>query len=100
MGQGENWGTREANDQKNSQRTLNRLPQVPVRYAPVAPEMRALGSLKRTDVLVLGFANIPTNLDLDPRRVEGRAALYSFGFLLRRAAGVLLDINEWELRVG
>jgi hypothetical protein len=32
--------------------------------------------------------------------VEGRAALYSFGFLLRRAAAVLLDINERELRVG
>ena len=33
-------------------------------------------------------------------RVEGRAALYSLGFLLRRAAAVLLDINEWDLRVG
>jgi DEAD/DEAH box helicase domain-containing protein len=32
--------------------------------------------------------------------VEGRAALYSLGFLLRRAAAVLLDINERELRVG
>jgi hypothetical protein len=27
-------------------------------------------------------------------------ARYSPGFLLRRAAAVLLDINEWELRVG
>lgn len=32
--------------------------------------------------------------------MEGRAALYSLGFLLRRATAVLLDINEWELRVG
>jgi hypothetical protein len=32
--------------------------------------------------------------------VEGRAALYSFGFILRRAAAVLLDIHEWELKVG
>jgi DEAD/DEAH box helicase domain-containing protein len=39
-------------------------------------------------------------VNLDPRRVEGRAALYSLGFLLRRAAAVLLDINEWEMRVG
>jgi hypothetical protein len=32
--------------------------------------------------------------------VEGRAALYSLGFLLRRAAAVQLDIHERELRVG
>ena len=35
-----------------------------------------------------------------PLRVEGRAALYSFGFLLRRAAAVRLDIHERELNVG
>jgi hypothetical protein len=51
-------------------------------------------------LLVLGFHNVRPELDLSPLRVEGRAALYSFGFLLRRAVSVLLDINEWELRVG
>jgi hypothetical protein len=74
---------------------------VPVQFAAgTAPDVRALGSLKLTDLLVLGLRVVPATLDLDPRRVEGRAALYSFGFLLRRAAAVLLDINEWELRVG
>jgi hypothetical protein len=43
---------------------------------------------------------VPTVLDLEPLRVEGRAALYSFGFLIRRAAAALLDINEWEMRIG
>jgi hypothetical protein len=71
-----------------------------VRYAAVNPDVRALGSIKRTDLLVLGLRVAPPTLDFDPRRVEGRAALYSLGFLLRRAAAVLLDINEWELRVG
>jgi len=35
-----------------------------------------------------------------PLRVEGRASLYSLGFLLRRAAAVRLDIHERELKVG
>ena len=75
---------------------------MPVRYATTAPpDERVLGSIKRTDLLVLGLREVPVGLDLDPRRVEGRAALYSFGFLLlRRAAAHLLDVNEWELRVG
>jgi hypothetical protein len=51
-------------------------------------------------LLVLGLRALPSALDLDPRRVEGRAALWSFGFLLRLAAAKLLDINESELRVG
>ena len=49
---------------------------------------------------MLGLRSIPAALNLDPRRVEARAALYSFGFLLRRAAADRLDINELELRVG
>jgi DEAD/DEAH box helicase domain-containing protein len=74
---------------------------VPVRYANGVPaEDRALGSIKRTDLLVLGLRSVPASLNLSPLRVEGRAALYSFGFALRRAAAVLLDVNEWELRVG
>ena len=98
--QGETWVTRDAVDQINAQRLENRLPIVSVQYAAVNPDVRALGSIKRTDLLVLGLRAIPPILNLDPRRVEGRAALYSLGFLLRRAAAVLLDINEWELRVG
>ncbi len=40
---------------------------------------------------------------MSPAGYEGlpvRAALYSFGFLLRRAAADYLDIHEWELKVG
>lgn len=35
-----------------------------------------------------------------PLDVNGRAALYSLGFLLRRAAADLLDVDERELKVG
>jgi hypothetical protein len=101
LAQGETWATRHAVDQLNQQRADLRLPTVAVRYAAsVPPEDRALGSIKQTDLLLLGLRSLPTSLDLSPLRVEGRAALYSFGFLLRRAAAVLLDINEWEMRVG
>lgn len=100
LAQGETWVTRDAVDQINAQRLEHRLQSVSVRYAATNPDIRALGSIKRTDLLVLGLRATPPTLDLDPRRVEGRAALYSLGFLLRRAAAVLLDINEWELRVG
>jgi hypothetical protein len=67
---------------------------------------RALGSIMRTDLLVVGIHSIPQELDLSPHslvsplRVDGRAALYSFGFLLSRAAAVMLDISPWEIRVG
>jgi DEAD/DEAH box helicase domain-containing protein len=36
----------------------------------------------------------------DPLRVEGRAALYSLGFMLRRAAAVRLDVADSELKIG
>ncbi len=104
LAQGETWVTRDAVDQINAQRLEAGLPTVAVRYATGPPDQRALGSIKRTDLLVLGLRNVVGNLDLSPIRAnsgaEGRAALYSFGFLLRRAAAVLLDINEQELRVG
>ena len=99
--QGETWVTRAAVDQIIAQRQEYRLPVSPVRYAANIPiDERALGSVKRTDLLVLGLRSVPAGLDLDPCGVEARAALYSFGFLLRRAAADLLDINELELRVG
>lgn len=37
---------------------------------------------------------------LSPLRVDGRAALYSFGFLLSRAAAATLDFSPREIRVG
>ncbi len=101
LASGHTWVTQEAVNQINVQRAEVHLPTVPIQYAVgVAPDFRALGSVKQTDLLVVGLHDVPTTLNLDPRRVEGRAALYSFGFLLRRAAASWLDINDWELRVG
>jgi hypothetical protein len=100
LARSETWVTREAINQVNIQRIEERLNPIPFQIAPGVADVRALGSLKRTDLLVIGLRDIPPILDLDPRRVEARAALYSLGFLLRRAAADQLDIKEWELRVG
>jgi Lhr-like helicase len=72
-----------------------------------APDIRALASIKKTNVLVLGIKQ-PLRAGLrcspiiasTPPRVEGRAALVSFGHLLRRAIAVKLDIDESEINVG
>lgn len=98
----ETWVTQEALDYVTDQITQRRL-----RGAPnptfdqgEQPCDRALGSIKRTDILVVGIHAVHPSLNLSPLRVEGRAALYSLGFLLRRAVSVLLDISPWEIRVG
>ena len=96
LANGESWVTRDAVDYARQQSGAP----APQFDATTAPRLVGLGSIKRTDLLVLGFQNVRPELDLSPLRVEGRAALYSFGFLLRRAVSVLLDINERELRVG
>jgi DEAD/DEAH box helicase domain-containing protein len=91
LAQGETWVTRDA------------LVKVGVNnpsLAPGGPDRRALASVKPTDVLVLGIQTWPVGVNAVPLRVEGRAALYSLGFLLRRAAAVRLDIHERELKVG
>lgn len=68
-------------------------------------DRRVLASIKPTNVLVLGVQNpLPVGLKCSPLtiegRVEGRAALLSFGYLLRRAIAVRLDIDEREIKVG
>jgi DEAD/DEAH box helicase domain-containing protein len=67
-------------------------------------DVRALGSVKTTDVMVLGIQAWPTGIRKSPAGADGlavRAALYSFGFLVRRAAADLLDVQEErELKVG
>lgn len=64
-------------------------------------DTRVLASIKPTDVLVLGIQNpLPDGLRCSPITVEGRAALLSFGYLLRRAIAVQLDIDEREIKVG
>jgi DEAD/DEAH box helicase domain-containing protein len=92
LAQGETWVTRGA------------LDKVGVSRPSMAPggviDHRALASVKPTDVLMLGIRSWPVGVSAMPLRVEGRASLYSLGFLLRRAAAVRLDIHERELRVG
>jgi hypothetical protein len=92
LAQGETWVTQEA------------LSKIGVTNPPLAAgaaiDRRALASVKPTDVLILGILAWPVGVTAIPLRVEGRAALYSFGFLLRRAAAVRLDIHERELNVG
>jgi Lhr-like helicase len=92
LAQGETWVTREALTKVG----VNRPPLLP----GTAMERRALASVKPTDVLVLGIQTYPVGVSAVPLRVEGRASLYSLGFLLRRAAAVKLDIHERELKVG
>ncbi len=61
---------------------------------------RALASIATTDVLVAGIKHAPVGVTLNPTAPEARAAWYSFGFLARRAAAVILDVAESELDVG
>ena len=64
------------------------------------PLTRALASIANTDVLVAGIRTVPVGLTLSPALAEARAAWYSFGFLVRRAAAVMLDVADAELDVG
>jgi DEAD/DEAH box helicase domain-containing protein len=67
---------------------------------------RALASITTTDVLLVGLDqdNAMPGLDVSPLtvdgRVSGRAAWFSFGFLMRSAAAVYLDVDRNELLVG
>jgi DEAD/DEAH box helicase domain-containing protein len=71
--QGETWVTREA---------LSKIGVAnPPLAAGAATDRRALASVKPTDVLILGILAWPAGVTAMPLRVEGRAALYSFGFL-------------------
>jgi hypothetical protein len=90
--QGETWVTRAA---------LTKMGQPLSVIDPAAQmERRCLGSVKPTDVLVVGLRALRAGLQVTPLAVEGRAALYSLGFMLRRAAAVRLDVHERELKVG
>lgn len=90
--QGESWVTRAA---------LTKIGQPLTQIDPTVPmDRRSLGSVKPTDVLVVGLRVLRPGLRLTPLFVQGRAALYSLGFMLRRAAAVRLDVHERELKVG
>lgn len=90
LAQGERWVTRDAMTKVGGNANL---------VGAVDP--RALASEKRTDVMLLGISSWPLGVSAAPfPRVEGRAGLYSLGFMLRRAAATRLDIHERELKVG
>ncbi len=61
---------------------------------------RALAAIGNTDVLAAGIEAVPVGLRLNPAYPEARAAWYSFGFMVRRAAAVSLDVSESELDIG
>jgi hypothetical protein len=69
---------------------------------PAVPEplKRSLASISTTDVMTAGISAVPTGLNLNPSLDEAKAAWYSFGFMVRRAAAVRLDVNEAELEMG
>jgi DEAD/DEAH box helicase domain-containing protein len=68
--------------------------------AAAGPDPRALAAISPTDVMIAGVHSWPAGVFADPLRVEGRAALYSFGFMLRRTAAVRLDVSDSELKIG
>jgi DEAD/DEAH box helicase domain-containing protein len=61
---------------------------------------RALASIGTTDVLLAGVSDVAVGLCLNPAIPEARAGWYSFGYLLRRAAAVSMDVAENELEMG
>jgi len=72
----------------------------PYRVDRTPPLVRALAAISRTDVMTVGITSAPLGLCLNPAIPEGRAAWYSLGFLIRRAATVRLDVAEDELDLG
>jgi DEAD/DEAH box helicase domain-containing protein len=72
----------------------------PIQQEGTAALVRALAAISTTDVLTAGIADVPAGLSLNPAVDEAKAAWYSFGFLIRRAAAVRLDVNESEIEMG
>ena len=60
----------------------------------------AILARSRTDALVISIDNLPSEVDLSPLNIYGRAAWASFGYLLQNAASQLLDVGTEELNIG
>jgi hypothetical protein len=87
-----------AADEKHAA-SVGRRPGTPlVATAPVVT--CALAAISETDMMLLGVRNYGPGRAADPRTPAGRAALYSLAFMLRRAAAVYLDIQDYELKAG
>jgi hypothetical protein len=96
------WICREALDQAvrdlpQSERLAFRQPRYDITTQPIR---RALAAISTTDVMTVGINTTSVGICLNPAVPEARAAWYSLGFLLRRAAAVWLDIAESELDLG
>ena len=79
--------------------SIGRRPGTPM--APTAPPVIcALAAISETDMMLLGVRDYGPGRAADPRTPAGRAALYSLAFVLRRAAAVYLDIQDYELKAG
>ena len=94
LSKGETWVTRDALEKSGVPDPASWL------AAGGQPDRRALASVKPTNVLILGVLDWRAGLKCSPLEVEGRAALMSFGYLLRRAIAVRLDIDDREIKVG
>ena len=72
-------------------------------HSPMRPKGQAkpiaLLSRRITDVLLVGMP-FPTHHFADPRQVEGRAAWFSFAFLLRNTVSQYLDVDPSEIEAG
>jgi DEAD/DEAH box helicase domain-containing protein len=78
--------------------SVGRRPQTLTPTGPVVP--CALAAISETDMMLLGIRDYGPGRGADPRTPAGRAALYSLAFMLRRAAAVYLDIQDYELKAG
>jgi hypothetical protein len=79
--------------------SIGRRPGTPlVATAPIVT--CALAAISETDMMLLGVRDYGPGRAADPRTAAGRAALYSLAFMLRRAAAVYLDIQDYELKAG
>jgi len=95
LAQGETWVTRLS---LNNVGVAN-----PAIDTAAGTDRRALASVKSTDVMVFGIVDWPAGLRTSPAGDAGlgtRAALYSFGFLARKAATDRLDVDEREIKIG
>ncbi|RUU72036.1 DEAD/DEAH box helicase [Mesorhizobium sp. M2C.T.Ca.TU.009.01.2.1] len=87
-----------AADEKHAA-SVGRRPGAPM--AATAPVVScALAAISETDMMLLGVRDYGPGRAADPRTPAGRAALYSLAFMLRRAAAVYLDIQDYELKAG
>ena len=62
-------------------------------------EEYALAAGKTTDILRISPANVPDGIDLNPAKIEIRAAAISAAFLLQRLLADKLDIDPEEIEV-